>query len=48
VASHKLIWVSGLGLAVVLAGFAFLLLRRSRAAPQASLITRSFERTDKR
>jgi hypothetical protein len=30
--------------AVVVVGFAFLLTRRSRTAPQGSLITRSFER----
>jgi hypothetical protein len=46
-ASHRTIWIAGLVLAVVATGFAFLLLRRSRAAPQVSLITRSLERKNK-
>jgi hypothetical protein len=46
-ASHKTIWVAGLVLAVVAVGFTILLLRRSRAATGASLITRSLERKNK-
>jgi hypothetical protein len=42
--SHLNIWIAGLVLAVVAAVSALLLIRRSHAAPQASLITRSFER----
>jgi hypothetical protein len=38
------IWIAALLLAVVAVGIAFLLMRRSRTAPQGSLITRSFER----
>ena len=45
--SHKSIWIAGLVLAGVAIGFAFLVLRRSRPAPGASLITRSFEREKK-
>jgi hypothetical protein len=41
------IWIAGLVLAVVAAVSAFLLIRRSHAAQQASLITRSFEREKK-
>ena len=47
IASHKLLWVAGLILAGIAVGFTFVLRSRSRAAPQASLITRSFERKDK-
>src|ERR1035441_9640159 len=43
VAGHKSIWIAALVFAGIAAGFAVLLLRRSRATPQASLITRSFE-----
>ena len=46
-AGHRSIWIAALVLAGVVAGFAVLLLRRSRATPQASLITRSFERKNK-
>jgi hypothetical protein len=46
-ARHKSIWIAGLLLAGVATCFAVLLLRRSRAAPQASLITRSFERKNR-
>jgi hypothetical protein len=42
--SHLNIWIAGLVLAVVAAVSALLLIRRSHAAPQGSLITRSFER----
>jgi hypothetical protein len=45
--SHRSIWIAGLVLAGVVIGFAFLLLHRSRPAPGASLITRSFERKKK-
>jgi hypothetical protein len=38
------LWIAAVLLAVVAVGFAFLLTRRSRPAPQGSLITRSFER----
>jgi len=38
------LWIASVLLAVVAVGFAFLLARRSRPAPQGSLITRSFER----
>jgi len=41
------IWIAALLMAIVALGFGFLLMRRSRAAPQASLITRSFERDKK-
>lgn len=46
-ARHTNIWIAGLVLAGVAAAFAILLLRRSRTAPQASLITQSFERKHK-
>jgi hypothetical protein len=46
-AGHRSIWFAGLVAVGVAAGFAFLLMRRSRSAPQASLITRSFERKNK-
>lgn len=46
-ARHSNIWIAALFLAGVAASFAVLLLRRSRTAPQASLITRSFERKHK-
>jgi hypothetical protein len=46
-ARHRNIWIAGLILAGVAAGFALLLFRRSRSAPQASLITRSFERKNR-
>jgi hypothetical protein len=45
--SHLNIWIAGLVLAVVAAVSALLLIRRSHAAPQGSLITRSFEREKK-
>jgi hypothetical protein len=45
--SHQSIWIAGVVLAVAAAVSALLLTRRSRAAPQASLITRSFEREKK-
>ena len=44
---HRSIWIAGLVLAGVAAGFAFLLLRRSGPAAGASLITRSIERENK-
>ena len=43
-ASHKTLWIAAPALAVVAVGLFFLLRRRSRPAPQGSLITRSFER----
>ena len=46
-ASHLNIWIAGLVLAVLGAVSAFLLMRRSHATPQGSLITRSFEREKK-
>ena len=46
-AGHKSIWIAALAFAGIAAGFAVLLLRRSRATPQASLITRSFERKNR-
>jgi hypothetical protein len=46
-AGHKSIWIAALVFAGIVAGFAVLLLRRSRATPQASLITRSFERKNR-
>ena len=46
-AGHKSIWIAALVFAGIAAGFAVLLLRRSRATPQASLITRSFERKNR-
>ena len=46
-ASHRTIWIAGLVMAVVAGGFTILLLRRSRAAPRVSLITRSLERKNK-
>jgi hypothetical protein len=45
--SHKNIWLAGVVLAGVMLGFALLLLRRSRAMPHASLITRSLDREKK-
>ena len=45
--SQLSIWIAGLVLAVVAAVSTFLLIRRSHAAQQASLITRSFEREKK-
>jgi hypothetical protein len=42
--STRNLWIAAVLLAVVVVGFAFLLTRRSRPAPQGSLITRSFER----
>jgi uncharacterized membrane protein len=47
-ARNRSIWIAALVLAGVAIGLAFLLLRRSRTAPAASLITRSFERKNKR
>ena len=47
VAGHRNIWIAGLVLFGVVVSFTFLLLRRSRAAPGASLITRSIEREKK-
>jgi hypothetical protein len=44
---HLNLWIAGLVLAAVAAVSALLLMRRSRAAPQGSLITRSFEREKK-
>jgi hypothetical protein len=44
---HKNIWIAGVVLAGVMFGFALLLLRRSRATPHASLITRSLDREKK-
>jgi hypothetical protein len=41
---HTHIWIAGVVLAGVMFGFALLLLRRSRATPHASLITRSLDR----
>ena len=46
-ARHSNIWIAALFLAGVATSFAVLRLRRSRTAPQASLITRSFERKHK-
>lgn len=46
-ARHSSIWIASLILAGVAAIVAVLLVRRSRAAPQASLITQSFERKNK-
>ncbi len=46
-ALHLNLWIAGLVLAVIAAVTAFLLLRRSRATPQGSFITRSFEREKK-
>ena len=46
-ARNRNIWIAALVLAGVAIGFAFLLLRRSRAAAGASLITRSLERRNK-
>jgi hypothetical protein len=46
-ARHRTLWIAGLVLAGVTASLAVLLLRRSRTAPPASLITRSFERKNK-
>jgi hypothetical protein len=45
--SHLGIWIAGLGLAIVAAICSLLLMRRPRATPQGSLITRSFEREKK-
>jgi hypothetical protein len=45
--SHLNIWIAGLVLAIVAAVSALLLIRRSHATPQGSLITRSFEREKK-
>ena len=45
--SHQNIWIAGFVLAVVAAVSALLLIRRARATPQGSLITRSFEREKK-
>jgi hypothetical protein len=45
--SHLNIWIAGLVLAVVAAICSLLLMRRSRATPQGSLITRSFEHEKK-
>jgi len=45
--SHLNIWIAGFVLAAVAAVSALLLIRRSRAVPQGSLITRSFEREKK-
>ena len=42
--SHKTNWVAGVLLAAVVAGFGWLALRRYRATPHASLITRSLDR----
>jgi len=44
---NRSIWIAGLVLAGVAISFAVLLLRRSRAEPKISLITRSFEREKK-
>jgi hypothetical protein len=44
---RKNIWIAGVVLAGVMLGFALLLLRRSRATPHASLITRSLDREKK-
>ena len=41
------IWTVGIPLAILAVGFTFLLVRRSHAGPQASLITRSIERDKK-
>ena len=45
--SHLNIWIAGLVLAVVASICSLLLMRRSRATPQGSLITRSFEHEKK-
>jgi hypothetical protein len=45
--SHLNIWIAGLVLAVVAAICSLLLMRRSRAMPHGSLITRSFEHEKK-
>jgi len=42
--SHKTAWLAGLVLAAAAFGFGLLALRRSRATPHASLITRSLDR----
>ena len=47
ITSHQTIWIAGLVFAIVAAASALVLIRRSRAAPQGSLITRSFEREKK-
>ena len=46
-ANHRNLWVAGIALAVIAAGFALLLRRRSRTGPGASLITQSIEREKK-
>ena len=44
---NRNIWLAGIALAGMMISLAFLMLRRSRAVPEASLITRSFERKRK-
>jgi len=46
-ARHRNVWIAGLILIGVVGAFTLLLLRRARAAPRVSLITRSFERKNK-
>ncbi len=47
ITSHQYIWIVGLFLAGLAGVFAFVLARHSRATPEGSLITRSFERENK-
>jgi hypothetical protein len=45
---QKSVWVTSLVLLAAVLGFGWLALRRSRATPHASLITRSLERQKKK
>ncbi|HOX57642.1 MAG TPA: hypothetical protein P5205_12940 [Candidatus Paceibacterota bacterium] len=45
--SRNLLWFATLAVVIAVGGFALLRLRRSRVAPQGSLITRSYERARK-